>query len=62
MLSQAHAREVMLKILTRAGLGRTDTGAVVLTVRETPEELQPEDINKMPLTEFAKLSTVRSHC
>ena len=49
----------MLKILTRAGLRSTDKGAIVLTVREIPEELQPEDINKMPLPEFAKLSTVR---
>ena len=47
-----------MNILTKSGLERRQTGAVVFTVHDTPTEMQPEDISKMALPEFAKLYTV----
>ena len=58
-VSQAEAREVILRILERSGLIRTQQGtAFKLTVHGFAEEVRVEDISRMPHTDLAKLYTV----
>lgn len=53
--SQAQARETVLGFLEKYGLQRTQSGAVVLTVLESPQEMKVEDVSTAHLTEYAKL-------
>ena len=56
---QADAREMVLRIMDKSGLVRTQEGtALLLTVRGVNEEVTMDDIGKMPLGDLAKLYTV----
>ena len=62
-VAQAEARDVMLKILERSGLTRTQQGtAFKLTVHGCEEEIRVEDISSMPHADLAKLYTVTVLC
>ena len=58
--AQAQARETVLGFLEKYGLQRTQQGAVVLTVLESPQEMKVEDVSTAHLTEYAKLYSVTS--
>lgn len=56
---QADAREMVLGIMDKSGLIRTQEGtALLLTVHGVDEEVTMGDIGKMPLCNLAKLYTV----
>ena len=60
--SQAEARGIVLNILEKSGLMRSQHGnAIKLTVHGFDEEMKLEDISSMPHADLAKLYTVRGH-
>jgi len=61
LLPQAEAGEVVLKILERCGLNRTQQGAaLMLTVQGYETEVKIEDIGRMSRIDLANLYTVKS--
>ena len=59
LTSQIGIRDLLLDILIHQGLRRTQQGALIVTVHDAPEELDLEAIGAMPLSEMAKLYTVK---
>ena len=60
--SQDEARGIVLNILEKSGLMRSQQGnAIMLTVHGFDEEMKLEDISSMPHANLAKLYTVRGH-
>lgn len=59
LCTQAGLVEEVWKILVNMGLHRTEQGAMLLTVHGSPEEMHPEDLSKMHLTDFARLYSVK---
>jgi len=62
VFSQAETRGIVLNILEKSGLMRSQQGnAIMLTVHGFDEEMNLEDISSMPHTDLAKLYTVTGH-
>jgi len=62
VFSQAEARGIVLNILEKSGLMRSQQGnAIMLTVHGFDEEMKLDDISSMPHADLAKLYTVRGH-
>ena len=59
---QAEERDFFLKILDKAGLKRTQQGAIVLTGREAGEQITIAALTALPRDEIIQLKTVCGDC